>query len=261
MNDSHDRKRRARAFLASLAASALRLGIVAAVLLLPAAWAQETTVTFSDSTYADASWTVVNSFQYAAAFSGQQASGGNPGSYRQTVLGVAQNVGFVGQLNNGFVFDPGSAGAITGIAYDIDLITTNAAGSAYAALLLQDGRYYLDTSETATATSNTWAHHRLLLDLAHFSELTIVNNALHLVPSMPDFSSSGAPIVFGYEVIAGGGGFFQSVTGIDNDPITLTVLPAAVSPAPEPSTVSSLAAGLVLLGYLLRRTGRPAQPR
>ena len=68
-------------------------------------------VVFSDGTYADADWTIVN--QFGLIFAGQQPTGGNPGSYRQVALGVGQNVPFVGQLNKTFVYDPSVRGAIT----------------------------------------------------------------------------------------------------------------------------------------------------
>ena len=73
--------------------------------------------------------------------------------------------------------------------------------------------------------------------------------------SRPDFSVSGSPITFGYEVTAGGAGFFTSITGIDNDPIILTVTPSAV---PEPTTVVLSLTALVFMGimYLRRRRKR-----
>ena len=66
-------------------------------------------VVFSDQTYADADWTIVNQFGLISA--GQQATGGHPGSYRQVALGVGQDVPFVGQLNKTFVYDPSINGA------------------------------------------------------------------------------------------------------------------------------------------------------
>jgi hypothetical protein len=77
--------------------------------------------------------------------------------------------------------------------------------------------------------------------------------------SKPDFSVNGSTMEFGYEVTAGGGGFFTSVTGIDNDPITLTVTPKATSPSvPESSTWAMMLLGFAGLGFASYRLARRA---
>lgn len=216
-------------------------------------------VVFSDGTYADADWTIVN--QFGLVFAGQVPTGGHPGSYRQVALAVGQNVPFVGQLNKTYVYDPSVSGAITGITYNIDLETTNAAGATYFALLSQNGNLYIETMHTGNASPNTWLNENIVLDLTDFALLrtNTQGNALIIDPnSRPDFSASGAPMTFGYEVTAGGGGFFTSITGIDNDPIILTVTPSAV---PEPTTlllVGTMAVGLGLARW--RQWKRKQQP-
>jgi len=203
-------------------------------------------VVLSDQDYADSDWTIVNQFGLVSA--GQQPTGGNPGSYRQVALGVGQDVPFVGQLSSRFVYDPSTQGAITGITYRIDLETTNAEGAAYFALISQSGNYYLETQHTGNATPNTWLTENIVLDLSDFVRFTISPAHTFVVDanSHPDFSSNGSPMTFGYEVTAGGAGFFTSITGIDNDPIILTVVPSAV---PEPSTtmLALLGAGVALV--------------
>jgi len=209
-------------------------------------------VVFSDSTYADADWTIVNQFGLISA--GQQPTGGNPGSYRQVALGVGQNIPFVGQLNRNFVYNPSVSGEITGITYKIDLETTNAEGATYLALLSQNGNLYIETMNTGNASPNTWLTENILLNLADFALLRTNSQGNVIIDSnsRPDFSVSGSPITFGYEVTAGGAGFFTSITGIDNDPIILTVTPSAV---PEPTTVVLSLTALVFMGimYLRRR--------
>ena len=62
------------------------------------------TLVFSDGTFSDANWTLVDSF--SAIFVGQVATGGNPGSYGETVSSVGQNVPRAGSLNSTFVYNP-----------------------------------------------------------------------------------------------------------------------------------------------------------
>jgi len=209
-----------------------------------------TQVVFSDPTYADANWTIVN--QFALVSAGQIPTGGHPDSYRQVALAVGEDVPFVGQINRNFTYDPATNGAVTGITYNIDLITTNAEGATYAPILVQNGKVFADYGdhETGSATSNTWLNWNLVLKLSSFAELVISpSNGLSLDPtSQPNFS--GAPMTFGYEVTAGGGGFFTSITGIDNDPITLTVAGVPPGSVPEPGSLAGLGAGLAIMGFL-----------
>jgi hypothetical protein len=183
----------------------LSLFLAASTAIVPEAGAAVISqVVFSDSTYADADWTIVNQFGLISA--GQQPTGGHPGSYRQVALGVGQNVPFVGQLNKTFVYDPSVSGAITGITYNIDLETTNAEGATYFALLSQNGNLYVETMHTGNASPNTWLNENIVLDLADFALLrtNTQGNALIIDPnSRPDFSAGGSPITFGYEVTAG----------------------------------------------------------
>jgi hypothetical protein len=186
-------------------------------------------VVFSDQDYADSDWTIVNQFGLVSA--GQQPTGGNPGSYRQVVLAVGQDVPFVGQLSRRFVYDPSTQGAITGITYRIDLETTDAEGAGYFALISQGGNYYLETQHTGNATPNTWLTENIVLDLSDFVRFTISPAHTFVVDanSHPDFSSNGSPMTFGYEVTAEARS--SPDHNIDNDPIILTVVPSAV---PEP---------------------------
>jgi hypothetical protein len=211
-------------------------------------------VVFSDQNYDDADWSIVNSF--GLVFAGQVTTGGHPGSYRQVALGVGQNIPFVGQLNRNFVYDPSAQGAVVGITYNIDLETLNAEGATYEPLLQQNGKLFIDAVTTGNATPNTWLNENLVLNPTDFSELTVgpFHNLVVDVNSKPDFSTGGSPLTFGYEVTAGGAGFFTSITGIDNDPITLDIIPLAPpTTAPEPATLLLLAPALALVGWRARR--------
>jgi hypothetical protein len=224
-----------------------------------------TTVVFSDHDYEDADWSIVNSF--GLVFAGQVGPGGHPGSYRQVALAVGEDGPFVGQLSRNFVYDPAARGAITGITYNADYVTTNAEGGAYFALLEQSGKFYIDAYYTdyINDTFNNWTNVTRVLGLNNFEGLTVSPvHTLVLDPSShPDFSGNGSPITFGYEVTAGGGGFFTSVTGIDNDPITLTVTPNT-SGVPEPSSWAMMLIGFVGVGfaaYLRRGAARSSYKR
>jgi len=166
-------------------------------------------VVFSDQTYADANWTIVNSFGLVSAR--QQATGGNPSSYRQVAL--FGGIPFVGQLNNTFVYNPSVQGAITGITYNMDLETLNAAGAGYFALLAQNGNFYIDNVRGANGTPNTWLNQNVVLSLADFALLQITPGVDVFVidrTSLPDFSAGGSAITFGYEAVSGGAGSFPA---------------------------------------------------
>ena len=243
-------------------AALLSLWTAASIVAAPVARAAVVSqVIFSDHTYADANWTIVNKFGLVSA--GQVATGGNPGSYRQVALGVGQNVPFVGQLNNTFVYNPTAQGAITGITYNMDLETLNAAGAGYFALLSQNGNFYIDNVHGGNASPNTWTNENLVLNLSDFGQLHITaQNALVIDhTSLPDFSAIGSPITFGYEVAAGGAGFFTSITGIDNDPIILTVTPPVTNGVPELSTWAMMITGFMLVGMRLRRQAEASRRR
>jgi hypothetical protein len=237
--------------------STLVLGFAAASIGPVAHATTANQVVFSDTDYADSDWTIVNSF--GLGYAKQVATGGDPGSYRETELFVGQDVPFVGQFNKNFSHDPSARGAVTGITYNFALKTTNAEGATYEPLLEQNGKWYIDFTTTGNATPNNWLTENRVLDLGDFGELTISPfNALIFNPaSKPDFSAAGSPILFGYEVTAGGGGFFASITGIDNDPITLTVTPTTPS-VPQPSTWAMMLLGFAGLGFAGWRASRRA---
>jgi len=206
-------------------------------------------VIFSDHTYADADWTVVlqPSSSDASASAFQVATGGNPGSFREAILNTGESPSFIGQLNKTYVYDPSSNGAITGITYNMDLIGD---GATYFALISQNGNLYAERMHTASADSDTWQNKNLVLDLADF--LLIPSNAqrdpLSLYgSSQPDFSVSGPLITFGYLVDCGAL-FSGCSTGIDNDPILLTVTPRVV---PEPTALVLFLLGMSVLGVRL----------
>jgi hypothetical protein len=217
-----------------------RLAVAMGVL---AGAAQADTFIFSDHDYSDASWTIPDSLFMDPAQTGQHFTGGNPGAYRQLGLIFAERPDYAANLNLTFAYTPATQGAITGVTYNFDLKVISAIGSTYYPLISQGGTLFYDPFAQASNSENIWINYNLRLDLSQFVPL-------HGGPMSPDFTN-GSTITFGYLATTGGAGFYESITGIDNDPITLTVSPVAPG-VPEPGTSALLGSGLLSLAGLYR---------
>jgi hypothetical protein len=110
---------------------------------------------------------------------------------------------------------------------------------------------------TEGSTSNAWLHFSRTVNPGDFTIVNPNSGDLKGIGS-PDFTSTGSAIDFGYLLQVTGGGFFTSVTGIDN--YSLTVAATSAAPAvPEPTSLTLLALGsLTLVGYGWRRRMVPA---
>jgi hypothetical protein len=198
----------------------------------------------------------VNQFGLNAA--GFVATGGNPGSYRQ--VSMTAFTPFVGELNNTFVYNPSAQGAITGITYNADFMTFNGVGSSYFPLIAQNGNVYIDNFHGFNAGANVWTNQNLVIDLTQFGLLTVIPgvDVLNIDHTkQPDFSAAGSAITFGFENAAGGAGVLTSITGVDNDPITVTFTPlVSGSETPLPGALPLFAGGLGVFGLLARRRKR-----
>jgi hypothetical protein len=219
------------------------------VVLAPVGRAQASFI-FSDGTFNDADWTVPQAHGLLAA--GQVASGGNPGSYRQTVIQFGEDIDYAAALNKNFVYNPSTQGAITGLIWESDSITTNARGGTEYLLIQQAGILYFTPAVTEGGSSNVWLDFSRTVNPGDFTRVNPSSADLQGIGGSPDFTSTGSAIDFGYLIQVEGGGFFTSVPGIDNYSLTVS----AVSTAPEPSIFLLLGIGLVgLVSYSrLRRT-------
>jgi hypothetical protein len=147
-----------------------------------------------------------------------------PSSFRAAEVNVFH-------IRNDAVFDPATEGAITSVAYSEDTFTgISQIGGGLA--LQQNGILYFGGYRHDSSTS--WVTYiRSSLTAADFR--TFVSETLH-----PDFSSSGAPITFGFfranSVDAGGPYGYTATGGTDNWQATITSVP-------EPALLSLMALG------------------
>src|SRR5689334_10455875 len=188
-------------------------------------------VTFSDGTFNDADWSATEiccgvGVSFAA---GQVATGGNPGAYRQTDLVWSGPGAIVTHLNHDAVYDPAVEGAITTLDYSFDNIELSNYGVGYAMLISQNETGYIAFPPFGVGLDDTtspfWSHvSHTGLTASNFWEDN--SNLTH-----PDFSSTGAPIQFGYWTSDSGDWVHEDLSGIDNWSVTLN---SGIEPPPDP---------------------------
>jgi hypothetical protein len=172
-------------------------------------------------------------------------------SYTGVVTG---SLTVTGLLNNGWVYNPGTEGAINGIDFSADknLASTFTISSVTApALLSQDGNYYFDFIlgspvsgyQTISASGLTAADFGLY-DFATGTYNTAVN---------PNFTGTGDAITFGIGNRQNGNTGGSLVLNAFFDDVSWDVNPTAT---PEPSSLLLLGAGLAMLALLRRSLAR-----
>jgi hypothetical protein len=203
-------------------------GCLGIVLLLAAAGAPAGAAqTFSDSTFLTG-WTSapMQEVPPTATFSVTVVTNGaapHP-TYRQ-VNHDNYSLILVAHLNTLAVWNPASQGAISSIDYSYSIENFSYWGTGYSILLMQNGKYYSPWSyyDLSTPTWNKLTHTGADVPLTAYLEVTPGGGS---GPGQPDFSSSGAPITFGYET----GNSTTSGTGSTSSALTdwqVTVNPAA----------------------------------
>ena len=215
--------------------------------------------TFTDQTFNLADYTITQSLQTGTATISQVQTGGNPGSaiLADYVVPVGppgtNEVGSVFYLNNSFIYNPGSSGALSTITLSLDKnvnITPSPAnfGNAQSFLIFQGGNYYLDAVALGS-NQNVYLTATLTATASDFSLINVASGAVDGT-AHPSFASG--ILQFGFR-----NGFLfdpQSSGEVrileDNFNVTLTPSVAAV---PEPETYALMLAGLSALSFMSRR--------
>lgn len=189
--------------------------------------------TFSDGTFNDSDWgfSVNSNFTGNDAVAVQILSGGNPGLYR---LNTAHLVGpgsssqsNLEQVNEqlSFQYDPSTQGAITSIDLSIDDIFLGNLTAGVDFALFQNGHVYFYEDSSAFTIPDpgpTWLTSTVLSATA-----TDFHPEGSGPPPPVDFSTTGAPIQFGY-LVSNATAFnldYSDAIGIDNLSVTVHTVP------------------------------------
>jgi hypothetical protein len=175
-------------------------------------------VTFSDGTFSNADWSLTVFQTGASASASQQASGGNPGSFRLVTLrenGPGFSSVYAYNIRTVATYDPHFL-AISSLDWSEDtrLIVGFGNGEITHAALTQDGKFYY--ADGGTSPSFSWiAHKGTTLTPSQFFN---ISDSSH-----PDFSTNGGPISFGFmqNDNNGGSGTYSLQQGIDNWSVVL----------------------------------------
>ncbi len=169
---------------------------------------------FTDDSFFDADWTTtiftLNN-PTGVSSSAHEAVGGNPDDHRS----ISTNAtcadwdifgckAMVIEMRVGAIYDPATSGEIHYLSYGEDQMCAPAdncvgGGQAWYPAIMQDGKYFIYVSGVPTGVLENWTTAQLsLIDAAEFGEVALAQFAVHDLSSNPDFSTSGAPIQFGY---------------------------------------------------------------
>jgi len=175
-------------------------------------------VTFSDGVFNDADWTadIIQEEGPTPSFGvWQVTNGGNPDEYRHLQHSYGGNGSIMtAHLQKEAIYDPGSQGAISTLALSFDLYLFDGGDSRavdYRGLIFQNDSYYIGGYASILAAK--WESHS-------FTDLVASDFTLFVGtgPSIPDFSTTGSPLQFGY--VASNGTSLSRPTstqsGIDN---------------------------------------------
>jgi hypothetical protein len=220
------------------------------ITVLGSATLHAATITFSDSTFADADWTATGIGPGLLGFTaGQVPTGGNPGTFRQNTLTFNIGSVYVANLSPAFVYTASTLPIIS-LSGSYDVIRTGPYAVGIALALLQNGSYYISSGGTS-AYNPAWTPGQVFL-----TSPTSFSRMSGSGPLIPDFSATGAPLELGYASInfdTAPGTILTSQSGIDN--LSITVISGTIGGIPEPTSVSLFTAGMALMAALKRASG------
>lgn len=212
-------------------------------------------VVFSDTTFSNGTYTgtTYKSDSTSTVSFGQCATCGNPGQAMQILINLPNSFDLVslGLTNSSFTYDPLTQGAIQSISASVDkdviFNQDESGGNAFHPMLEQDGVFYIASIPGPDLVNNTTTGYDtisqtglLATDFTAYDFTTGTSGSAH-----PNFG--GDPMTFGIAQLSSLGSPVQ--LQVDYDNLSLDVVTT-----PEPSYLLSLAAGLLGLVVLARRS-------
>jgi len=203
-----------------------------------------------DETFDEADWVhtkIIDSTSGAAGtFTAmQESTGGNPGPYQSGTHTWNNGYIAIAHIFSGAgVYDPGTQGALALLDWSVDLgvpVSTNTEFTDVAATLvvMQGGNFYLpDPFSALPFASHGGGFTQLEQSLVEGDLVLALGSGVDL-NSHPDFSSSGAPLSFGFATVNSATGSRTTHWVADNYQLV-----------PEPSTGLLLAIGFLALAKI-----------
>jgi hypothetical protein len=244
--------------------SMLRTLFVATALAAGTSSLSAQAVSYSQGTFPVADWQAI-SIEQSGGWTGSivhNTIGGNPDSHwdissGRPFVGSAGTVRLA-NINTLFTYNPATNGALGSLAFSFDLIGKNSFGYTssffgfFRPIIRQNGSLY-SVSFSDIEPTDSWANYSFLFTSASPWISVIAGNT-----SLPDFTSAGGIIEFGFRF--SGGGLCPSgdctpagtLAGLDNYAVTATPETPSTT-VPEPSTYVLMAAGLAGLMLVQRR--------